>query len=97
MKKYIYCYFNTLGGFYGQPFFADHIPEEFVKIYNQSLFSADKETLESLKEDDLYYLGNFDNESGVIDSKIEFLCHLTDTANTIIAKKFGEVPGDSNA
>lgn len=87
MKKYCFAYQNVLGGFYGTPFFVDHSKEEFVGLFTQSLYSADLKTLSSLKEDDLYYLGYFDNVTGSFVSEVEFVAHLSELVTEIIAKK----------
>lgn len=87
MRQYIYAYYNRLAGFYGKPFFDNVKPEEFVPGFNQGLFGAPNEVLESLKEVDLYYLGSFDNVDGTIESKNDFLQHLSEIVAEIQAKK----------
>lgn len=88
MKKYCFAYFNKLGDFYGQPFFTDH-KEEFVKILNQSLYAAKQEELESLKEDDLYFIGTFDNETGEFVAEKSFVCSMSGTCSEVLTKKYG--------
>lgn len=87
--KYIFAYFNKLGDFFGQPFVVDH-KDEFPKILGQSLYAAKKEDLESLKEDDLYYLGSFNNESGELLPSKEFVTSMSGMVSEILVKKFGE-------
>lgn len=89
MMKYCFAYFNKLGDFYGSPFFVDH-KEEFVKILGQSLYGAKKEDLEALKEDDLYYLGSFDNEKGELVPEKEFITSMSGMVSEILVKKFGD-------
>lgn len=90
MKKYCFAYYNKLGTFYGQPFFVDHNKEEFPKVLHQNLFGAKKEDLESLKEDDLVYLGEFDNETGKFVSDNEVVAVMSSEVADILVKKFGE-------
>lgn len=89
MKKYCYAYFNKLGAFYGVPFFVDH-KEGFEQILNQSLFSAEKDVLERLKEEELYYLGEFDNVTAEFKYEKEFVCSMSSMVSDVIAKKFGK-------
>lgn len=96
MIKHIYAYFNTLGGFYGKPFIEDLAPEDFVGAFTQSLYGAPKEVLESIKEDDLFYLGSFDNIKGVIIPNNENLIHLSEIAGKILLTKVDKVPGDTD-
>lgn len=88
MDKYIYAYFNTLGGFFGKPFVEDLPSEEFIHGFYQGLYGADLATLNSIKEDDLYLIGKFNNVTGDIVSCKECIAHLCDIATTIISKKF---------
>ena len=88
MIKHCFAYFNKLGDFYGQPFFTDH-KDDFVKALNQALYAAKEEELESLKEDDLYYIGAFDNESGEFKPEKSFVCSMSGTVSEILTKKFG--------
>lgn len=89
MIKYCFAYFNKLGGFHGNPFFTDLKKEEFVKSLHQALYSAKKEELESLTEDELHFIGSFDNESGVFTSEKEFVCDMSVVCSEILVKKFG--------
>lgn len=88
MKKYCYAYFNKLGDFYGQPFFVDH-KDEFVKILGQTLYSAKKDELEALQEDDLYFIGSFDNETGEFKFEKEFVTSMSGMVAAVLSKKFG--------
>lgn len=87
--KYCFAYFNKLGDFYGQPFFVDH-KDEFVKILHQSLYAAKQDDLETLKEDDLYFIGSFNNETGDFKPEKEFVCSMSGMVSEILVKKFGE-------
>lgn len=89
MMKYCFAYFNKLGDFYGQPFFVDH-KDEFVKILGQTLYAAKKDDLEALKEDDLYFIGSFNNETGDFKPEKEFITSMSGMVTGILAKKFGE-------
>ena len=88
MIKYCFAYFNKLGDFFGQPFFADH-KEEFVKVLHQSLYAGKQEELESLKEDDLYFIGSFDNETGEFKAEKTFMCSMSGAVSEVLLKKFG--------
>ena len=88
MIKYCFAYFNKLGDFFGQPFFTDH-KDEFPAILKQNLFAAEKETLESLKEDDLYYLGSFDNVTGEIKAEKTFIASMSGDVAEVLLKKYG--------
>lgn len=91
MKKYIYAYYNKLGGFYGLPFVADYDKDVYLEIFQQSLYAQDKKTLDSLLEDDLYLVGTFDNRTAEIVPCNEFLIHCSEYASLVIAKKFSNV------
>lgn len=95
MIKHCFAYFNKLGGFYGDPFYVRE-KDEFDAVLRQSLFVADKQTLEHLKEEELYYLGTFDNESGEIVSSKEFYCVLEPIVSEIIVKRFGKKEGEED-
>lgn len=88
MIKYCFAYFNKLGDFYGMPFFVDQ-KEEFVKSLHQALYAAKEDELESLKEDELHYIGSFDNESGIFTPSKEFMCEMSGLCSEILVKKFG--------
>lgn len=88
MIKYCFAYFNKLGDFYGQPFFTD-AKEQFVKSLHQVLYGVKQDDLESLKEDDLYFIGSFDNESGEFTPVKEFICSMSGLCSEVLVKKYG--------
>lgn len=88
MIKHCFAYFNKLGDFFGTPFFTDQ-KDEFVKSLNQALYAAKKEDLESLKSDDLFYIGLFDNESGVFSPEKTFVCSMSGLCSEVLLKKYG--------
>lgn len=94
MRLNIFAYYNVLGGFFGQPQFVVGDKEQHVEMFKQSLYRADVKTLRSLLEDDLYFLGVFDNESGVIESSKEFVMHCSDIASSILNVKKDEDESD---
>lgn len=96
MKLNVYCFFNNFGGFFGKPFLEVIEPDKYVEQFKQSLFGASVEVLESLKEDDLYFLGTFDNVTGELESNKEFLIHLSEHVGTLLSKKCAPVLGDTN-
>lgn len=89
MIKHCFAYFNKLGDFYGQPFFTDQ-KDEFVASLRQLLFAAKEEDLETLKEDDLYYIGSFDNVSGEFKPAKEFIASMSGVSCEILSKKYGD-------
>ena len=89
MKKNGFAYFNKLGGFFGDPFFVRE-EKEFPAVLRQSLFAADRETLEHLKEEELYKICEFDNESGEIIYCKEFYCSLSSIVEEVIVKRFSK-------
>lgn len=95
MKLNVYCYYNTLGGFFGKPFLEVIAPEDFVAQLTQSMYGAKEDVLESLKEDDLYCLGVFDNVTGELVSSKEFLVHVGEIANKVLLTRKA-VPGDTD-
>lgn len=88
MKKYLFAYYNKLGGFFGFPFAVDH-KESFKDVYRQSCYGAEKKSLESMKEEEIFYLGEFDNESGVITPEKEFYLSCDSIVSEVLAKRFG--------
>lgn len=96
MIKHLYAYYNNLGGFFGSPFAVDNDAKQYLEIFNMSLYSQDRKTLESLCEDDLYYVGTFDTNTGIVESSKEFLIHVDVLAKAVIAKKYGNVEEQPN-
>lgn len=73
MMTYVFAYRNKLGGFYGKLFQSTLTSEVFIQQFQQEIFNASDEMLDSMSEDELYYLGTFDNLSGVFVSCNEYL------------------------
>lgn len=67
MNKYIYCYFNKVLGFYSTPFALDAEPDKEKDIFIRDLSVLSDTDLDTLKEDDLYFLGVFNDEMGEFD------------------------------
>lgn len=88
MMKYCFAYFNKLGDFYGVPFFVDH-KDGIQEILHQSMFAYKKEDLDGLKELDLYFVGDFDNCTGILTGKKDFVCSMSGMAEEVLLKKFG--------
>ena len=84
MILHIYANFNTLGSFFSTPVVEKITPEEMVKDYGQIVCGLDQASLNRLKECDLYYLGSYDNVSGKIEPKVDFLLHCGDICNKFI-------------
>ena len=81
MILHIYVNYNVLGDFFSSPIVEKITPEEMSKDYAQILAGLDKETLKRLKECDLYCLGTYDNVSGEIVPKKDFILHCGDVAS----------------
>lgn len=73
MIKYIYAFKNKLGGFYNSPFIENTKPEDYPEAFKQSLFCGPVENFERLKENEIYFLGSFDNITGVITACCNFV------------------------
>lgn len=84
MKLYIYANFNVLGNFYSTPIAEKITPEEMQKDYIQIVAGLDPDTLNRLKECDLYCLGEYDNITGVIVPKVDFILHCSDACNKFL-------------
>lgn len=93
MKLYIFANLNVLGEFFSTPMVEKITPEEMIKDYVQVVAGCSKDILEKLKECDLYCLGSFDNVSGEIVPKKEFLLHCGEVCSRFIKeeKKTDEV------
>lgn len=87
MKKYIYGYFNKLGGFFGNPFFHDLPKETFKEYLFQSLFAAKEEELNDVKECELYALGEFDNETSEIKYEKEYILNCSTLVEEVLSRK----------
>lgn len=88
MIKFCFAYFNKLGDFYGQPFFVES-KEGFTGSLRQALFAAKQDDLESLKEDDLYFIGEFNNETGEFKPSKEFVTSMSGMVTEVLLKKYG--------
>lgn len=90
MKLPIFCYYNNLGSFFGKPFIESNVSnkDDFKEFFRQQLFGASEHLLNSLIENDVYFLGYFDSSTGCIDSVKEFLFHAGELANQVLSVKF---------
>lgn len=91
MILHIYANFNCLGEFFGTPLMEKITPEEMSKDYGQIVSGLDSKLLIKLKECDLFYLGSFDNVSGIITPKKEFLLHCGEVVSRYISGEKKEV------
>lgn len=76
MKLYGYSYYNKLVGAFTAPQFIN-IDKDVKKEADQRAFlMSDKKEQATMKEHDLYYLGEFDDKSGSmkLSDKPEFVC-----------------------
>ena len=87
MKIYCYSNYDVLGDFYS-PIFCDQIkPEDLKTAYWQMLFNYNDDTLNKLKNHDLYLIAEFDNITGEIISKKDFLLHIDEVINVVKIKR----------
>lgn len=87
MKLYIFANLNVIGEFFSSPIIEKITPEEMVKDYAQVVCGLPQETLARLKECDLYCLGSYDNVSGEIVPKKEFLLHCGEVCSRFIKEE----------
>lgn len=66
------------------------IKKSFLLFLRQSLYSAEKEALEHLKEEELYYLGSFDNVSGEFEVCKDFVVSLSGMVEEVLSRRFGK-------
>lgn len=90
MIKFIYGYYNKLGEFFGVPFYEDHSEKEMPSVIRQALFNAKEADILSFKECELYCLGTFDNETGVFETKKEFIMNCASVAEEVLGKRGGQ-------
>ena len=84
MILHIYVNYNVLGDFFSSPIVEKITPEEMSKDYAQMICGLDQDVLKKLKECDLYCLGTFDNVSGEIVPKKDFILHCGDAASRFL-------------
>ena len=84
MKLWIYANFNVLAGFFGPSIQEKIDPEEMTKDYAQIVCGLPKESLERLKECDLYCLGTIDNVTGEIIPEKQFLLHCGEVTSKFL-------------
>jgi len=65
MKMNVYCYFDSVAGFYGQPFFVPFDEDSMKEQYRRACVSKDGE---KLKDTCLYHLGVFDDQEGIFET-----------------------------
>ena len=81
MRSYVYCYYNRKGGFYTAPVINPYDTEKIVEMTQRTFRSNVGEVEHTLQlENDLYYLGMFDDETGefIIDGKPQFLTNFVE-------------------
>lgn len=95
MKLAILMFRNKALGCYTAPIFDDHDPEVVAKQFARSILS-DKSLAAKYKNLDLYYFGDFDDESGniKITDKVKLL-DCDDLFNAAKEKKLGVEDGGS--
>lgn len=77
----IYCYRDIqVGAFTGKPFYTLEKPEIQKVVISRTVALMSKEDIDKARIMDLelYYLGTFDDETGVIRSNVSFLVRLSD-------------------
>lgn len=84
MILHIYANMNVVGEFFSSPIVEKVTPEEMIKDYAQVVCGLPQDTLQRLKECDLYCLGTYDNVSGEIVPKKTFLLHCGEVCSRFI-------------
>lgn len=85
MKVYIYCYKNKLQGMFSpKPWTSVVPPNEILETVKFDLAHADQVTLQSLKEDELYFIGIHNTETGICESHLEFIVDIGAVASNIL-------------
>lgn len=77
---FVYSYYNKKAGVYQDPFLQPVTKDLFPKMVQRSvLLNPGEAAKQHLYECDLYYLGTFDEETGIyaLLEKPEFLCTLS--------------------
>lgn len=87
MKQYIYANYNRLGDFYCGMMFDQTNPDDMKVSYRQIVCNLDEKALSFLKECELYYLGEFDNVTGEIIAKKEFMLNCGDVIDQVLSVK----------
>lgn len=88
MTLHIYALKNRLTGLYSRPITEQYKPEEYEEFLIATLANASLEDLNLHKEYDVYYLGEFDTKSAVINyTKVEFVLSLESICLNYISKK----------
>lgn len=72
----MYAYRNSIGNFYSSPFFCGDGPEVTGEKFSHMLFAADEKQLDSLIDDELYYIGEFDDHTGLVTPVNEFVVNM---------------------
>lgn len=87
MIKYIYCYRSRVASLYNKPFTMDFNPDDIKDLLFESYASFNIDELQTLMEDDLYYIGSFDNKTGLIVPANKFILDVSTLARQLIALK----------
>lgn len=97
MIKYLYSYYNTVAGHYQNACineFSLMDPEALKGYIEESTFYCKPDDLVILKDCDVYLLGKFDTKTGEIETCKEFLLHMSEVVQRILASKGVENGGN---
>lgn len=79
MKLNIYCIKDTVVGEYESPFYMNNNGTAIRACSN----SINANKIANAKDKQLYMLGVFDTETGMIESKVDFIVNLADYATKV--------------
>lgn len=73
MTHYLYAFRNKVGLFYSKLWSTGENESVMMESFERNITCAPEAQLDSLIEDDLYFLGTYDDNTGVIVSDVRFL------------------------
>lgn len=95
MTLYMYAYRNTNGNFFGAPFNTGDDVDVTAEKYARLCFAADDKQLNSLVDDELWLIGTFDDVTGVVTPKHEFVINVGSIVSQVLAARAGGVANGS--
>ena len=87
MIKYVYSYRSRVAALYGKPFTLELSPDDIQDYLFESYAAFGIDELKTLLEDDLYFVGAFDNKTGVLTPANKFILDVSTLARQLIALK----------
>lgn len=80
MTKYVYSYYNKKIGVYGDPILTPYDVDNMKEGCKRSVRMMSQEEYQKAAGDELelYYLGTFDDKTGVHAEEIKFICSFAE-------------------